>query len=234
MRLEVQQLWGPPPARWTLGSEDIHVWSALLNGSAAAPLEKLLSADELHRAGQFRFEQDRSCFVAGRGWLRQILSAYLQLDPRKIIFYYGLNGKPELACRQDEKLKFNLSHSGGLALYAISCGRELGIDLERNCFLSETNAIAARYFSEKENGHLRRVPSGERQTLFYKYWTQKEAVLKCTGAGIAAEEMAPTIPDSFDGVLYKLDPAHGYVASMAIQGAPFKVSSWCWQELDSV
>ena len=61
----------------------------------------------------------------------------LRTDPREISFRYGPSGKPELAGRGDESLQFNLSHSGGLALYAISRARELGVDLERDCFLAE-------------------------------------------------------------------------------------------------
>jgi 4'-phosphopantetheinyl transferase len=229
------QLWQLAPADWRLGSQDVHVWSVLLNQPPrrVAQLQASLCESELCKSEQFRFEADRRRFIVGRGLLREILGVYLAADPRQISLRYGPFGKPELADPTQENLCFNLSHSGQLALYAISCGRELGVDLEEVCFLAERDAIARRFFSEKENVRLRQAATTQQQRLFYNFWTRKEAVLKCTGEGIAAEERAREIQDRFKGVVRELIPADGYTASLAIKGDAFQLCYWQWQELAS-
>ena len=77
-------------------------------------------------------EQQRKRWIVARGLLRAILGGYLDMRPDRLQFCYGPNGKPART-RQlgGEVFRFNLSHSYGLALYAVTQGREIGIDLER-------------------------------------------------------------------------------------------------------
>ena len=56
--------------------------------------------------------------------------AYLGLDPRALEFSRGEHGKPMLATPGTGPLQFNLSHSGDLALYAVSDAGAVGIDVE--------------------------------------------------------------------------------------------------------
>jgi len=74
---------------------------------------------------------DRDRFVVGRGILRKILSAYLALPPGQLRFTYNGYGKPAVSDDQNDRaLNFNLSHSAGLILYAVTGGRGVGIDIE--------------------------------------------------------------------------------------------------------
>lgn len=229
---ELDQLWEAPPANWPLSSNDVHVWSAKIDpaDARAEQLELVLSADELRRSKQFRCAEDQRRFVIGRGVLREILGMYARVEPREIIFRYGAFGKPELAHPAKTGLQFNLSHSGELALFAVSLDRELGIDLERICFLPETDAIAQGFFSEKQKAMLRAAPADRRQTSFYQSWTRTEAVLKCTGRGFLDDVEARSLPENFDGKICELIPANGYAASLAVRGRPFELSAWRWPQ----
>lgn len=83
--------------------------------------------------------------------LRVILSQYLKIEPSKVRLSYGLYGKPELAKETcGETISFNLSHSHGLALYAITRGRRVGIDVELIRPNHENGKIAQRFFSPRE------------------------------------------------------------------------------------
>ncbi|MBV8883220.1 MAG: hypothetical protein JO235_04370, partial [Chroococcidiopsidaceae cyanobacterium CP_BM_RX_35] len=125
--------WEHPPPELTLLSKDIHVWRASLDQpiSCVQQLAQTLCAEEGTRAERFYFEQDRQRFIVGRGLLRAILGRYLSVEPSQIQFHYGPRGKPalSLACG-GSWLRFNLSHSQGLAVYAVTRDREIGIDIE--------------------------------------------------------------------------------------------------------
>ena len=110
-----------------INSDDVHVWRVFLDVTTVE-FEKLLgflSADELARAGRFHFEKDQKRFIVARGILRMILGSYLNIHSGKICFAYGAHGKPTLAHNPgDDNICFNLSHSGALALYAITLRRK--------------------------------------------------------------------------------------------------------------
>lgn len=79
----------------------------------AHELLSILSADEMSRA---------ECFI----------SRYFCVEPARIRFSYSAYGKPHLdAASSRQALHFNVSHSHGLALYAVASQIEVGIDLER-------------------------------------------------------------------------------------------------------
>ena len=116
-----------------LGQNDVHVHMASLDHrqSELRFFESILANDEMERANRFHFQRDRERFVAGRGLLRMILSSYVGVPPGEIIFTYGSRGKPELR-RQDGRtaIEFNLAHSEGTAIYAITLDRPVGVDIE--------------------------------------------------------------------------------------------------------
>src|SRR5215475_16166597 len=116
-----------------LDEDEAHVWRASLDQPAdmIAKLAPLLSQDERQRAGRFYRPTDRRRFIAGRGILRKIISSYLTLAPDEVRFVYNKYGKPFISEDQNcGALSFNLSHSSGMALYAVAVGRRVGIDIE--------------------------------------------------------------------------------------------------------
>ncbi|MGD2180692.1 4'-phosphopantetheinyl transferase family protein [Lusitaniella coriacea] len=166
---------------------EIHIWQADLNRAIASlnSLNALLSDDEQARADRFHFERHRQYFIAGRGLLRAILGLYLKTDPAQLQFTYLSHGKPALKTPQtDPPVEFNLSHSERMALYAITQGRILGIDLEYLRPIPKVEQLAQRFFSPRESAILNALPPQQQQFAFFQAWTCKEAFLKATGQGL--------------------------------------------------
>jgi len=179
--------WLSPRATPELGDNEIHVWRAPLNWDQATlqALESNLADDERARAERFIFEPDRDHFIAARGFLRDLLGAYRHCPPRTIEFMYGPHGKPFVAASGSEPhVCFNLAHSYGIALIALGCKRQVGIDIEliRPEFAGEE--IAKRYFSPNEIEELSKLPVELRAEGFFLCWTRKEAYVKARGDGL--------------------------------------------------
>lgn len=143
-----------------------------------------LSADEQKRANRFKREPLKRNFVAARGNLREILAQHLGCAPQDLQFGYGDRGKPYL---KNSSIHFNLAHSQDLAIYAVSCDRELGIDLEYINLRCDVEEIANRYFVSAEKEIIRDLADqpDQQYLAFYRAWTLKEAYGKATGQGIA-------------------------------------------------
>lgn len=216
---------GLPAGGLTLNRDEIHVWLAFLDQPdyRVRRLEQLLSKDERMRAESFCFERDRKSFIVGRGLLRTILGRYLRIEPSRLQFSFTSNGKPVLGKTfgGGSMLRFNLSHSQGLALYAVTCGREIGIDLEYIHPISDVEQIAAHFFSVRENTVLRALPAHRRLEAFFNCWTRKEAYLKAIGDGLTQ----PLV--KFDVTLTPGEPAR----LLHVDGDPQEVSRWSLQEL---
>jgi 4'-phosphopantetheinyl transferase len=225
-------------AEWTKIGDEIHVWHTALDreSETTSQLEETLSLDEKGRADRFHFVNDRNRFVVARGLLRELLGGYLHQDPAGLEFSYGQHGKPALSgANATSGLCFNLSHSSGLAVYAIARGRNLGIDVEHIRADSAGDNIAERYFSAREVSDLRALPPPARADGFFRCWTRKEAYLKATGIGlkIALNSFAVSLAQGqpaqfFSGVdphwhLESYQPAGGYLAAVAYDGAPCTV-----------
>jgi len=184
-----------PEASWPttlefppMDQDTIHVWKAGLMPSRERleALARTLSREEFARAGRFRFTEDRERFILNHGILRELLSGYLNTRPECVALTTRPFGKPRLAESSDAgKLRFNMSHSGSIALYAFSLGRELGVDLEQFRSIPDRDRIMARFFSESEREFLSALPAHEREEAFFCCWTAKEAYIKGTGKGLS-------------------------------------------------
>jgi 4'-phosphopantetheinyl transferase len=193
--------WSRPAQDVVLQEDEVHIWLAWLDADAQerTRLTSYLSADEVARAARFVFPRDRDHFIVARGRLRELLGKYLHCSPDAVQFKTDRYGKPSLLDDRDP-LRFNLSHSHGLALYGFCMGHELGIDTEkiRPGFAGE--GIAERYFSPAERTQLAELPKELRDTAFFLCWTRKEAYIKAHGDGLQ-------IPlDSFDVSLKPGEP----------------------------
>lgn len=182
-------------------------------------LEALLSVDEMRRAMRFRFDRDAANFVARRALLRMILANYMGVQPSKLAFTYSPFGKPALD-QNVYSLRFSLSHSGELAVYAVSRGREIGVDIERFQQTSlEVSTIAESFFSEKEIASLKDTAADQREERFLRLWTQLEARGKAAGTGIVSPNSAGL--DIFLGKCFsftRMVPSPGCIVALAVQG----------------
>ncbi len=147
--------------------------------------------------------------AAARAALAEILAAYLGgAEAAEIIVEEG--GKPRLAAAP-ERLSFNLSHSGGLALIAIAAGgASVGVDVERVKPRRDLPRLARRWLPAADAEAVAGAPEAERERAFYAAWTRHEARVKCVGTGLAG----PAPPESV--VAWPLAIEDGYAAAVAL------------------
>ena len=253
MSRDEQQLWLEGPERPLLGEGEVHVWRAGLEpgGPELRRLWEILSTDERQRADRFHFQRDRVHFVAARGGLREILGRYTGATAESLRFSYDSFGKPSLSGPSTSveaggaPLRFNVSHSGGVALYAVAVGRALGVDIER---VREDFAgldIARNFFSPHEVAALSALPADERPTAFFDCWTRKEAYIKALGEGLShplhlfTVSLTPGQPaallrtdddpaEAARWSLVELFPGEGYRAALAFEGEVSSLRCWRW------
>jgi len=185
--MDESEIWRAGPAS-ELRPSDIHVWRVELNPPPALEqrYRMILAEDELVRAGRFHFERDRRRFTTARGALRVILSQYLESNPGQIKFLYEPAGKPYLPGAQNKPdLRFNVSHSGELALIGVCLGQSLGIDIEFKDADHATLEVARRFFAPEEIAAVEAAPAESRGEVFFAIWTMKEAYIKARGEGVA-------------------------------------------------
>jgi 4'-phosphopantetheinyl transferase len=226
----------------SLGDNEVHVWRVDLNAAAASPSqwEQVLSPEERERTARFRFEKDRLHFSAARSWLRMVLGRYLGSAPGTLRFRYAEKGKPSLDPSQEaNRLTFNISHSGGVALFAFTRGREVGIDVEGIRRNFDTEAIARRFFSAAEQARLSDLPADERPEAFFRCWTRKEAYIKAMGEGLSLplhqfdvsigvgdqNALLATRPDPGEASLWSLsdlEAGRDFAAAIAVAGSGWK------------
>jgi 4'-phosphopantetheinyl transferase len=227
---------------------EVHVWRVALELSRGNldRLQQTLSADEQSRAARFRFPRDQRHFVAARGALRTILGTYLAIEPSRLRFLYSPFGKPHLDAPWDWRgLRFNLAHSDGLALVAVTRDRDVGIDLERSRTDFPWEGIAARFFSPREIDGLGSLPPASRCAAFFSCWSRKEAYVKARGEGLlvrldhfdvsVAPEDPPSLLNTYDDPpeaarwgLKDLAAAAGYAAALVARGQDWRLQCWQW------
>jgi len=178
--------WYSPAVIQFLEPHEVHVWvvSTDIATEEYRNCRAILSIDERARADRFAFELDRTRFVASHGQLRMKLGEYCDTRPENLQFGAGTHGKPYLA-DPVTPLQFNLSHSGSLAVIAVTHGSPCGVDIEIERSKINTEAIAGRFFCVSENAWLRSLPAPKGRHGFFRLWAVKEAILKAAGKGLS-------------------------------------------------
>ena len=171
---------------------EVQVWRIDLVGGAFSRQEMrglldraygALTAEERARAARMRVGTAREEFVAGRGCLRRLLAAELGADARMLVFATGEQGKPWL--RDGEGTEFNVSHSRGMVLIALSRAGAVGVDVEGLDAGVELMDVARTAFHVEDLARIGRADlQEERLREFYRCWTRREAVGKVDGRGL--------------------------------------------------
>lgn len=178
---------------------------------------RVLSDDEKIDAARFHFQTDRDRFIMSHGMLRKVLSQYLDVEPIRLTFSYGVYGKPALEGMPDGcSLCFNMSHSHDIALFALAWNSRIGVDVEYIRSIPDAEVIAKRFFAPQENIAFSAVPPDKKLEAFYNCWTRKEAFLKATGDGLSRRL------DSFTVSLAPEKPA----LLLSVKGDPLETSRW--------
>lgn len=241
----IRELFKMPVARRrSLSASTIDLWPLTLTGEDAEYGRCLdwLDQQERERAARFLRRQDRERYVLAHGGLRSILGLYLGLAPDRIEFSSTSTGKPTLAGLRPERaaLTFNLSHAHGNAMIAIAQGREVGVDLEMIREDVEVLKLAERFFSDREQLHVRSTAPESRSKEFFHYWVAKEAVLKAEGVGLASLQACEIdwlsgsdrdgVPVRLGGrsqlpwMVRTLDCGPGWVGAVATHGADWTIN----------
>ena len=164
-----------------------------LDDAAAADLSAsyaLLNKAERSRAAAFVFDLDRNRFVQAHGYLRRRLGAVLGLAPERVPIVAPKDEKPFVDGRP---IDFNLSHSGPLAVLAISDDQQVGVDVElldwSQRFAEDLEGLAQATLTAQEREALDAAPGAARIRRFFAYWTAKEARMKLTGEGFRLDPL---------------------------------------------
>jgi 4'-phosphopantetheinyl transferase len=211
----------------------VHIWTRSLQVSA--PLEQacydLLSSEERERAARYRAGRPRSDFILTRGTLRFMVARYLGATPLAVSFLYSKHGKPLIQGPHD--LRFNVSHTNGLALLAFVRTREIGVDVEMIRAAPDLRKLAKRFFSVRERDALENLSEEELPAAFFRCWTRKEAYIKARGEGLSlplhefdvsvapgeSRALLATRPDASEASrwsLRDLPTSPGYAAALAV------------------
>ena len=117
-----------------------------------------------------------------KDYLKNIFKRYYHLNLTNEDFGKNENGKPYL---KRHSLYFNLSHSGSHLIIAIG-KKAIGIDIERRKEL-DVLALSKRFFHPEEYRLILNAGEKERQDLFFRLWTHKEAYIKWRGGSLPAD-----------------------------------------------
>ena len=214
-------------------AEEVHLWRVDLEtpDEAVARLRPLLANDELQRAEAFRFSADRASFTVTRAALRTLLGQYGNVPPGEVQLNYSSRGKPR--CPQ-LPVEFNVSHSGAMALIAISREQAVGVDVERIRTGLEAQEIGRQMFTPSELGELSRRPPDQQTSSLFDLWVRKEAYLKCSGEGLSGSPdrihigLPPLLGSATAGgetrhptgpgrLVQSFSPDPGYAAALAVE-----------------
>lgn len=145
--------------------------------------------------------------------LHAVLARYLERAP---VIVLDEKGKPRLA---EDALAFNVSHSGTIALIAVSIEGPIGVDVEQHRVIPDIASLARRYFTPREASL---VDDDGRE--FFRLWARKEAWIKAQGGGLAipldSVDLSGDTPGWF---IEDLSIAPGYSAAIARPGSPAEI-----------
>ena len=198
----------------------LHVWRVDLDSAArdearVASWSRLLSQEEQRKAAAFHLDGHRREYIVAHAALRELLGRSLGVEPAAVCLTVrppevggGAGAAPtkpsvvraEGGAGSVLDLRFNLSHTAGVALIALTVGREVGVDVERNRPLKEMEAMVHSVFSEEEMRMWLQLPAIERFAAFYRVWTRKEAYLKAIGLGLYRLLRDVTVPVSVERI----------------------------------
>lgn len=149
---------------------------------------ELLSDDERARHDRYRHQRDRNLHLTARLMTRTVLSRCMPgIPPRDWKFRPGPHGKPEIAGpeMQTGEWHFNVTHTEGVVVLAVSQGSPVGVDVERIDRPMNFEGLARRFFAPEEAAVIEAAGESQRAALFYRIWTLKEAYVKAIGKGLA-------------------------------------------------
>ncbi|HUO09669.1 MAG TPA: 4'-phosphopantetheinyl transferase superfamily protein [Phycisphaerae bacterium] len=227
--------WLPMSPDLALVPNHIHLFLATteISDDSIAHLDSFLSSEERERFARFRMPQKRNEAIVSRALLRERLSGFLDIPPAQIALAVNPHGKPHI---EGAPVYFNVSHTAGCVLLAVSGEHELGVDIESPREHLSHEDLAKRYFTAAEHAALLEYPQDQRTIAFFRCWTRKEALLKAIGRGISGgldtfevplgELSSPLTLDGW--TLHDLAVPSPHIAALATRQTRPLLHFWRW------
>lgn len=147
----------------------------------------LLDDEEKTRHARFKFERDARLFLISHALVRTALSDFAgsKVAPAAWVFESGAYGRPEIVPSDGAPgMRFNLTHTQGLAVCAVTSSADIGVDAEAENRNLDMNALAPRIMSPTELARFQSASSAVQRKQFLSLWTLKEAFAKARGLGL--------------------------------------------------
>ena len=155
--------------------------SILENKDIFLCLYNSVSLERKNKTDRMVFDKDKRLSL-GAGVLLE--AALADQGVNDMTFTTKQNKKPCLA--HTDNISFNISHSGTKVMCSVS-DKDIGCDVEQITDI-DMEEIAKRFFFAGEyKALMNRTEKGERNDLFFRYWTLKESFMKVTGLGFRLE-----------------------------------------------
>lgn len=170
-----------------------------------------LSAQEQTRASDFGNPADRALFIQRRAFRRYCAALALSSAQPISVFRFveTENGCPYLSGHP--RLWFSFSSCRFGFLGAWSSTHDIGVDIEDKTRGPGVAELARQYFSAPEAWTIEAANELECRQKFFRFWSLKEAALKCIGQGL---------PFGLDAFVFKLEPEPRIVHAPSEFGAP--------------
>ena len=182
-----------PPAI-EIAPDEIRLWWVDLPSICLPAMAEHLTDTERNSARRLAQPGAPQRALAARAALRAILSWHTGREPGAITLHEGKDIKPSLVGDR-RGLRFNVSHSGRLALIAVA-HTGLGIDVEAVVPSFDWQGVAGDFFHARDRHVLAASPEERRVDVFFRLWTRKEAYLKGVGRGSLDDMRAFFVSDA--------------------------------------
>jgi len=170
-------------------SEEAHVWfirpDLIRNKTTLDVCMRMLSEQEREQCQRFRFPEDSHHYLVSHALVRNVLSKYVEVPPYGWVFSRSDHGRPEVANPGLPPMRFNLSHTKGLAACIVTLSSDCGIDVEKIYARHNPIGVAKRMFSSPEYEHMQQLNGRVQLEYFFTRWTLREAYVKARGIGIS-------------------------------------------------
>lgn len=199
-----------------------------------------LSDEERARVDAMRSERRRRQFLSGHWLLRAMAAEYGGGEARQWEVSASPNGSPTLRHPLSGACLFaSLSHSGEWLAGAVSPSL-IGVDVESQEKTRDLLALAEQVFCPDECAELLASSDSARSSLFYRYWTLREAFGKRDGQGLRPERsrlqrLRPTASNRASGYSWQFDNVSlalagvGAIAGLQMSGIPDGAHFGAWE-----
>jgi 4'-phosphopantetheinyl transferase len=176
----------------------VHLWLTDWT-KVQLPPRTVLSVDEQDRLKETNAVGKANEFQHTRTFLRNLLSAYTGVPAGDLKIAENDDGKPHLT-DPAQPLKFNLSHSGNMALIGTLSdwhlpGVQIGVDVATVDPEVNWRARAPFELAPVEIGYLKSLPANRAAREYYRIWAIKEAVFKANGKNAVMKPSAVSVVD---------------------------------------